>query len=209
MSANHCWMRVTIQPQRYCLRNRHAVMMDIATWAQEYFGKSLSLNTVHRCIKKCNLILYCAKRKAFINFVQNHSWVLWAQSHLRSKDSGIVFSRQTSPHYCFWEKWTLDSTCQRWKRTSRRLPTKSAKTSPCDSRGDASMPKAWVICTYVKVLLMRKLMLEFWRDISSLSGGILASPKPLFFYCLWVGWALVCVSVYMYNPNSNEVGTLC
>ena len=56
--------------RRYCLRNRHATMMDIATWAREYFGKSLSLNTVHRCIKKCNLKLYYAERKAFINFVQ-------------------------------------------------------------------------------------------------------------------------------------------
>ena len=43
-------------------------MMDIATLAWEYFGKSLSLNTVCRCIKKCNLKLYYAKRKAFINF---------------------------------------------------------------------------------------------------------------------------------------------
>ena len=38
-------------------------MMDIATWAREHFGKSLSLNTVRRCIKKCNLKLYYAKRK--------------------------------------------------------------------------------------------------------------------------------------------------
>ena len=69
--------------RRYCLRNRHATMMDIATWAREYFGKSLSLNTVHRCIKKCNLKLYYAKRKAFINFAQKRRRVLWARSHLR------------------------------------------------------------------------------------------------------------------------------
>ena len=42
--------------------------MDIATWALEYFGKSLSLNTVKN--KKCNLKLYHAKRKAFNNFAQ-------------------------------------------------------------------------------------------------------------------------------------------
>ena len=28
----------------------------------------------------------------------------------------------------------------------------------------ASVPTAWVICIYVKVLLMRRLMFEFWRD---------------------------------------------
>ena len=56
----------------YCLRNSHATMMDIATWARKYFGQSLPLNTVHRCIKKCNLKLQYAKRKAFINFAQKH-----------------------------------------------------------------------------------------------------------------------------------------
>ena len=28
-------------PRRYCLRNYHATMINLATWAQEYFGKSL------------------------------------------------------------------------------------------------------------------------------------------------------------------------
>ena len=40
----------------------------LSWWVWEYFGKSLSLNTVRRCIKKCNLKLYYAKRKAFMNF---------------------------------------------------------------------------------------------------------------------------------------------
>ena len=57
--------------RRYCLKNCHATMMDIATWAWEYFGKSLSLNIVRRCIKKCNLKLYYAKWKAFINYNNN------------------------------------------------------------------------------------------------------------------------------------------
>ena len=75
-------------------------MMDIATWAREYFEKSLSLNTVRRCIKEYNLKLYYVKRKAFINnFGQKRHRVLWAQSHLRLKHSGNVFSGQTSPHF--------------------------------------------------------------------------------------------------------------
>ena len=41
-------MHVTIMPW-YCLRNRHATMMDIAKWAWEYFGKPLSLNKVCCC----------------------------------------------------------------------------------------------------------------------------------------------------------------
>ena len=84
----------------YCLKNCHTPMMDIATLAREYFGKSLSLNTVCRCIKKCNLKLHYAKRQAFINFGQKRHRVLWAWSHLRPKDSGNMFSGQTT---CFWE----------------------------------------------------------------------------------------------------------
>ena len=55
--------------RRYCLRNRHATMMDIATWARECFGKSLPLNTVCCWIKKLNFKLYYAKRKAFTSFL--------------------------------------------------------------------------------------------------------------------------------------------
>ena len=69
--------------RRYCLRNSHATMMDVATWAWEYFGKLSSLNTVRHLIKKCNLKLYYAKRKAFIHFVLKHRRVLWTRSHLR------------------------------------------------------------------------------------------------------------------------------
>ena len=57
-------------------------MMCIATWAWEYFGKLFSLNTVRRCIKKCNLKLYHAKRKEFIHFLQKRRQ-LWSRSHLR------------------------------------------------------------------------------------------------------------------------------
>ena len=39
---------------------------------------------------------------------------------------------------CFWEKRTSDSMCQRWKRPSRLLWTKSAKTSLCDGMGGIS-----------------------------------------------------------------------
>ena len=83
-------------------------MMLIATWAREYFGKSSSLNTVHHCIKKCNLKLYYAKRA---------------------------------------------------------VANKKCKNQPLWWYGGASVPTAWVICIYVKVPFIRRLMLEFWRDI--------------------------------------------
>lgn len=69
--------------RRHCLRNRHATVTIIATWAREYFGKPLSLNTVRRCIQKCNLKLYYARRKPYINSMQKRRRVLWARAHLR------------------------------------------------------------------------------------------------------------------------------
>ena len=98
--------------RRYCLRNRHATMMDIATWAREYFGKSLSVNTVRRRVNKCNLKLYYAKRKAFIKFAQKRRRVHWSQSHLRWTEKCSLV-RRVQITACFWEKRTLDYMCQR------------------------------------------------------------------------------------------------
>ncbi len=39
----------------HCIRNRHAAVLNIATWAQEYFRKPLSFTRVCCCINKCNL----------------------------------------------------------------------------------------------------------------------------------------------------------
>ena len=141
-------MRVTLR--WYCLRNRHATTMDIATWAREYFGKSLTLHQ---------------------------------EMHL---EIGSEFSGTWEPECHLW------STERRWKRVSwshesifqlvfgkngrRILRTKDEKDHPdCTFRsnkkqppwwyGGASVPAVWVICTYVKVPLMQKLMLEFWREI--------------------------------------------
>ena len=152
----------------YCLRNCHATMMDIATWAREYFGKSLSLNTVRRCIKKCNLKLYYANRKAFINFAQKPPLsstgpkVIWDGP----KDSGNVFSGQKIPHFSlFLEKTDIGFYVPKMKKTIQTVTNEKCKKQPLWWYGGASVPMAWVICIYVKVPLMQRLMLEFWRDI--------------------------------------------
>ena len=65
---------------------------------------------------------------------------------------------------CFWEIRTSDSTFQRWK-TIQTVTKKKCKNQPLWWYGGASVPTAWVICIYVKVPLIRRLMLEFLRDI--------------------------------------------
>ena len=73
-------------------------------------------------------------RKAFINFAQKHCQVLWARSHLRWTErqwKRVLWSDESIFQRFLGENYT----CQRWKRLSRLLPTKGAKTSLCDGMG--------------------------------------------------------------------------
>ncbi len=57
--------------------------IDITKWAQEYFQKPLSVNTIRRAICRCQLKLYHEKRKTYVNMVQKCRRVLWAKAHLK------------------------------------------------------------------------------------------------------------------------------
>ncbi len=50
--------------RRHCNTHRHDSVIDITKWAQEYFQKPLSVNTICRAICRCQLKLYHAKREA-------------------------------------------------------------------------------------------------------------------------------------------------
>ncbi len=69
--------------RRHCITHRHDSVIDIIKWAQEYFQKPLSVNTICRAICRCQLKLYHAKRKPYVNMVQKRRHVLWAKSHLK------------------------------------------------------------------------------------------------------------------------------
>ncbi len=55
----------------------------ITKWAQEYFQKPLLVNTIRRAICRCQLKLYHAKRKPYVNMVKKRRHVLWAKAHLK------------------------------------------------------------------------------------------------------------------------------
>ena len=76
-------------------------MMDVATRARKYIEKSLSLKTVCCCIKKCNLKLYYAKRKAFLNSAQKRRQVHLCpkSSEMDRKTEETYSSGQISPHF--------------------------------------------------------------------------------------------------------------
>ncbi|KAK3559365.1 hypothetical protein QTP86_012774 [Hemibagrus guttatus] len=69
--------------RRHCITYRNATVMEITTWAQEYFQKTLSVNTIHRAIRRCRLKLYWSKKKPYLNMIQKRRRFLWAKAHLK------------------------------------------------------------------------------------------------------------------------------
>ncbi len=69
--------------RRHCITYRNATVMEITTWAQEYFQKTLSVNTIHRAIRCCQLKLYRSKKKPYLNMIQKRRRFLWAKAHLK------------------------------------------------------------------------------------------------------------------------------
>ncbi len=79
-----CWMPVVFGAlRRHCITHRHDSVNDITKWAQEYFQKPLSVNTIRHVICICQLKLYHAKRKPYVNMVQKRHRVLWTKAHLK------------------------------------------------------------------------------------------------------------------------------
>ncbi len=84
--------------RRHCITHRHNSVIDIIKRAQECFQKPLSVNTIRRAICRCQLKLYHAKRKPFMNVVQKRHCVLWAKVHLKwtvSKGKSILLSDES------------------------------------------------------------------------------------------------------------------
>ncbi len=81
--------------RRHCITHRYYSVIDITKRAQEYFQKPLSVNTIRHAICRCQLKLYHAKRKPYVNMVQKRGRVLWAKAHLKwtvSKWKNVLWS---------------------------------------------------------------------------------------------------------------------
>ncbi len=70
----------------HCITHRHDSVIDITKWAQEYFQKPLSVNTIRCAICRCQLKLYHAKRKPYVNMIQKRRHGLWVKAHLKWKN---------------------------------------------------------------------------------------------------------------------------
>ncbi len=91
-----CWMPWSSALRRHCITHRHDSVINNTKWAQEYFQKPLSVNTVCRAICRGQLKLYHAK--AYVNMVQKRHCVLWVKAHLKwtvSKWKSVLWSDES------------------------------------------------------------------------------------------------------------------
>ncbi len=108
--------------RRHCITYRNATVMEITTWAQEYFQKTLSVNTIHRAIRRCRLILYRSKKKPYLNMIQKRRRFLWAKAHLKWTmwQSGKLFCGQTNQNLKFFlVNWDAMSSGLKRTRTTQ------------------------------------------------------------------------------------------
>uniref|UniRef100_A0A3P8Y3P8 Tc1-like transposase DDE domain-containing protein n=1 Tax=Esox lucius TaxID=8010 RepID=A0A3P8Y3P8_ESOLU len=69
--------------RRHCITYRNDTVMEITTCAQEYFQKTLSVNTIHCAIRRCQLKLYRSKNKPCLNRIQKRRRFRWAKDHFK------------------------------------------------------------------------------------------------------------------------------
>ncbi|KAI4888077.1 hypothetical protein NFI96_004551 [Prochilodus magdalenae] len=84
--------------KRHCTSNRNATVKEITEWAQEYFQKALSVNTIHCAIRRCQLKLYSAKRKPFLSKLHKLRRLHWARGLLKwnvAKQKTVLWSDES------------------------------------------------------------------------------------------------------------------
>ena len=81
------WVVLSVGTARWLYHRSFSFLISPFTFTRGPHSGEWLLSWSHlvhsQTLNPCNLKLYYAKRKAFINFTQKHSRVLWARSHLR------------------------------------------------------------------------------------------------------------------------------
>ncbi len=146
----------------HCIRNHHAAVLNIATWAQEYFRKPLSCTTVCCCIKKCNLNICYSRRKLCSDAAGFSGPELISDSQ---KDSENVCCTQMSPHFnLFPGKMDLEFSVPK-KGTIQTFISDRSKSKRLSWYGSAAEQTSWVTGICAKVLLTWRHILGLYSDI--------------------------------------------
>ncbi len=93
--------------RRHCITHRQDSVID-TKWAQEYFQKPLSVNTIRRAICRCQLKLYHAKRKPYVTLDHktSHMGTFFEMEIYTSSESWIKLAFR----WCMgcWEKYLAE-----------------------------------------------------------------------------------------------------
>ncbi len=95
-----------------CITHLHDSVIDITKWAQEYFQKPLSVNTMCHLQMQTNATNW-AKRKPYVNMVQKRRRVLWAETHLKWTVSKCSMVRRVQIWNSCWKSRALSSGLKR------------------------------------------------------------------------------------------------
>ncbi len=169
--------------RRHCIKNRHSSISDITTWAQDYFGKPLSSTTIRSYIHKCQLKLYCAKRKPMLTVSRSavdFSGLggIWdGPSH-----SGNVYCGQMNQYFRHF-LGGMDAVCSgpKKKRIIQTVTSNKSKSQGLSWYGVVSVPLAKVTCTSVMAPLMLKSTYRFWSTICCLQEDIFSRDVHAYF----------------------------
>ncbi len=169
--------------RRHCIKNRHSSISDITIWAQDYFGKPLSSTTIRSYIHKCQLKLYCAKRKPYVNSVQKRRRLLWARRHLGwtiTQWKRVLWSDESVFQYFLGG---MDAVCSgpKKKRIIQTVTSNKSKSHGLSWYGVVSVPLAKVTCTSVMAALMLKSTWRFWSTICCLQEDIFSRDIHAYF----------------------------
>ncbi len=82
--------------RRHCITHWHDSVIDITKWAQEYFQKPLSVNTIHHAICRCQLKLYHAKSTImpYVNIYISQRIIVCIIEYVTNKKEPWTWSRR-------------------------------------------------------------------------------------------------------------------
>ncbi len=149
--------------RRHCITYRNATVMEITTWAQEYFQKTLSVNTIHRAIRRCRLKLYRSKKKPYLNMIQKRRRFLWAKAHLKwtvAKWKTVLWSDE-SKFEVLLENWDAMSSGLKRTRTTQVVISAQFRSLHLWWYGVAWVRVAWAAYTSGKAPSMLKGISKF------------------------------------------------
>ncbi|KAK3557083.1 hypothetical protein QTP70_024751, partial [Hemibagrus guttatus] len=182
--------------RRHCITYRNATVMEITTWAQEYFQKTLSVNTIHRAVRRCRLKLYRSKKKPYLNMIQKRRRFLWAKAHLKwtvAKWKTVLWSDESKFEVLFG------------KLGRHVIRTKEDKDNPSCYQRSVQKPASLMVWGCMSACGMGSL--HIWK-------GTINAERSRYWSCCWVKDLLQSLELTLegnplYFQKTHRNATIC